>query len=59
MKKIFFRHLKNQISIDLHKDLDEYQNHLLYYLAYQAYKVYLNAQFNANNSYVYKKARVS
>ncbi|PKK61648.1 hypothetical protein RhiirC2_856133 [Rhizophagus irregularis] len=44
----FFRHFKNQISIDLHKDLDEYQNHLLYYLAHQACKVYLNAQFNAN-----------
>ena len=44
----FFRHLKNQLSTDLHEDLDEYQNHLLYYLAHQARKVYLNAQFNAN-----------
>ncbi|UZO17188.1 uncharacterized protein OCT59_008549 [Rhizophagus irregularis] len=44
----FFNRLKNQLSTDLHEDLDEYQNHLLYYLAHQVRKVYLNAQFNAN-----------
>jgi hypothetical protein len=44
----FFKCLKDQFSADLHEDLDEYQNHLLYFLAHQARKVYLNAQFNAN-----------
>ena len=44
----FFNHLKNQLFTDLYEDLDEYQNYLLYYLAHQARKVYLNAQFNAN-----------
>ena len=39
---------QSQLSADLHEDLDEYQNHLLYFLAHQARKVYLNAQFNAN-----------
>ena len=44
----FFKYLKDQLSTDIHEDLDEYQNHLLYYLAHQTRKVYLNAQFNAN-----------
>ena len=43
-----FRQLKTDISITLHNELDEYYEHLLYYLAHQIRKVYLNAQFNAN-----------
>ncbi|UZO23638.1 uncharacterized protein OCT59_015970 [Rhizophagus irregularis] len=51
LKNEFFRFITKKakkLSTDLHEDLDEYQNHLLYYLAHQVHKVYLNAQFNAN-----------
>ncbi|GBB86173.1 hypothetical protein RclHR1_12610005 [Rhizophagus clarus] len=43
-----FYQLKNDIPTTLHTELDEYQEHLLYYLAHQMRKVYLNTQFNAN-----------
>ena len=43
-----FRQLKADTSVTLHNELDEYHEHLLYYLAHQTRKVYLNAQFNAN-----------
>jgi hypothetical protein len=43
-----FRKLKIDIPITLHDELDEYLDHLLYYLAHQTRKVYLNSQFNAN-----------
>ncbi|PKY38363.1 hypothetical protein RhiirA4_414123 [Rhizophagus irregularis] len=43
-----FYQLKNDSPITLHTELDEYQEHLLYYLAHQTRKVYLNAQLNAN-----------
>ncbi|GES93350.1 hypothetical protein GLOIN_2v1880126 [Rhizophagus clarus] len=43
-----FYQLKNDIPTTLYTKLDEYQEHLLYYLAHQMRKVYLNTQFNAN-----------
>ncbi|UZO10465.1 uncharacterized protein OCT59_002047 [Rhizophagus irregularis] len=43
-----FYQLKNDTPITLHNELEEYQEHLLYYLAHQTRKVYLNTQFNAN-----------
>ena len=43
-----FHQLKIDTSTTLHNELDEYREHLLYYLAHQTRKVYLNAQFNAN-----------
>jgi len=43
-----FHQLKADTPITLHIELDEYHEHLLYYLAHQTRKVYLNAQFNAN-----------
>jgi len=43
-----FYQLKNNVPDILHNELEEYRGHLLYYLAHQTRKVYLNAQFNAN-----------
>src|SRR4051794_35522787 len=43
-----FYQLKNNIPDILYNELEEYRGHLLYYLAHQTRKVYLNAQFNAN-----------
>lgn len=40
--------LRNNISNSIHEELDDLYDHLLYYLAHQTRKVYLNAQFNAN-----------
>ncbi|RHZ78305.1 hypothetical protein Glove_166g93 [Diversispora epigaea] len=43
-----FHKLKKDISNTLHDELDEYLEYLLYYLAHQTRKTYLNSQFNAN-----------
>lgn len=43
-----FSDMRSNIRQDLYKELDEYYDHLVYYLAHQVRKVYLNAQFNAN-----------
>jgi hypothetical protein len=39
--------LKDNLDLSYHKEIQEYQNRILYYLAHQARKTYLNAQFNA------------
>lgn len=43
----FFQYLKTNLNISYHEEIQEYQNRILYYLAHQTRKVYLNAQFNA------------
>ena len=40
--------LRNNISVSIYKELDDLYDHLLYYLAHQTRKAYLNAQLNAN-----------
>jgi hypothetical protein len=42
-----FEDLKINLNI-YHDEIQEYQNRLLYYIAHQTRKVYLNAQFNAS-----------
>ena len=44
----FFDILIANTNISDHEELEDLYDHLLYYLAYQTRKVYLNAQFNAN-----------
>ncbi|RIA78775.1 hypothetical protein C1645_842361 [Glomus cerebriforme] len=39
--------LKNNLNSSYHEEIQEYQDRILYYLAYQTRKTYLNAQFNA------------
>ncbi|CAB5207983.1 unnamed protein product [Rhizophagus irregularis] len=43
----FFQDLKNNLGLSYHEEIQEYQNRILYYLAHQTRKTYLNAQFNA------------
>jgi len=39
--------LKNNLNSSYHEEIQEYQDRILYYLAHQTRKTYLNAQFNA------------
>lgn len=43
----FFEKLKNHLSLDKHKDLDEYQKKLIAFMSHHARKIYLNAQLPA------------
>ena len=53
-----FAKIKENIPSDFHADLEELQDHLLYYLAHQTRKVYLNAQFNAHLGEIDEKGAV-
>ncbi len=44
----FFIDIKAYSNEMNHNDLQDMKEHLLYYLAHQTRKIYLNAQFNAN-----------
>jgi len=39
--------LKTNLNSTYHEEIQEYQDRILYYLAHQTRKTYLNAQFNA------------
>ncbi|RGB23376.1 hypothetical protein C1646_774587 [Rhizophagus diaphanus] len=43
----FFQDLKDSLNPSCHKEIQEFQDRILYYLAHQTRKTYLNAQFNA------------
>ncbi|CAB4403308.1 unnamed protein product [Rhizophagus irregularis] len=43
----FGEYLKTNLNSTYHEEIQEYQDHILYYLAHQTRKTYLNAQFNA------------
>ena len=43
-----FRQIQDHTPSEIHVELKELQEYLLYYLAHQTRKVYLNAQFNAH-----------
>ncbi|PKK56452.1 hypothetical protein RhiirC2_721853 [Rhizophagus irregularis] len=43
----FFQDLKPNLNSTYHEEIQEYQDRILYYLAHQTRKTYLNAQFNA------------
>ncbi|RHZ86975.1 hypothetical protein Glove_41g97 [Diversispora epigaea] len=43
-----FENIRSYIDSTNYEELEDLKNHLLYYLAHQTRKVYLNAQFNAN-----------
>jgi len=43
----FFQDLKVSLDISYHEEIQEFQDRILYYLAHQTRKTYLNAQFNA------------
>ena len=53
-----FAKIKENIPSDFHAKLEELQEHLLYYLAHQTRKVYLNAQFNAHLDEINEKGAV-
>lgn len=44
----FFDTLRNNVGVSIYEKLEDFYDHLLYYLAHQTRKAYLNAQFNAN-----------
>ncbi|RHZ55139.1 hypothetical protein Glove_420g6 [Diversispora epigaea] len=43
-----FENIKNYVDSTNYEEIEDLKDHLLYYLAHQTRKVYLNAQFNAN-----------
>ena len=43
----FFQNLKDGLNSSYHNEIQEFQDRILYYLAHQTRKTYLNAQFNA------------
>jgi hypothetical protein len=43
----FFQDLKISLDSSCHEEVQELQDHILYYMAHQTRKTYLNAQFNA------------
>jgi hypothetical protein len=47
---IFFKRLKDHLSLNLHGDLDEYQKKLVAFMSHHARKIYLNAQLPATLS---------
>ncbi|CAB4421320.1 unnamed protein product [Rhizophagus irregularis] len=42
-----FQDLKDSLNPLCHEEIQEFQDRILYYLAHQTRKIYLNAQFNA------------
>ena len=43
----FFQDLKSSLNPSYHEEIQEFQDRILYYLAHQTRKTYLNAQFSA------------
>ena len=43
----FFQYLKVNLDPSYHEEIQELRDRILYYLAHQTRKTYLNAQFNA------------
>jgi hypothetical protein len=43
----FFQDLKDSLNLLHHEEIQEFQDRILYYLAHQTRKTYLNSQFNA------------